>query len=60
MNNMEFMEYVRDMKRQGLDDGQIATKLGIDISEFKQMCDDAFGGNEIKPRYKDFAWRWER
>ena len=53
MDNNEFMEYVREMKRQGLDDRQIATRLGIDISEFKQMCDDAFNGNKIKPRYED-------
>lgn len=46
----DFIAYVNDCKRQGLDDRQIATRLGIDISEFKEMCDDAFSGNEIKPR----------
>lgn len=43
MDNKEFVEYVRDQMRMGLDHGQIAKKLGIDISEIKRRCDEADG-----------------
>lgn len=38
MNNKEFIEYVREQRRQGLSNSQIAQKLGLRTSEFISMC----------------------
>lgn len=42
MDNKEFMAYIKDMKRQGLDNRQIATKLGMDILAFETKCQEVF------------------
>lgn len=46
MDSKEFITYVRDQRRIGLDDTQIARKLGMDIGIFKDAVDFAF--NDIK------------
>ena len=38
MKSKEFLIFVRDQMRQGLDHGQIAKKLGMDLQAFKQKC----------------------
>lgn len=42
METMEFIAYVKEMKRQGLSNKQIATRLGIDVIEFQQKCQAAY------------------
>ena len=42
METMEFINYVREMMRQGLSYEQIAKKLGMDILEFQQKCQAAY------------------
>ena len=42
MEIMEFIAYVKEMKRQGLTNAQIATRLGIDVIEFQQKCQAAY------------------
>lgn len=42
METMEFIAYVRDLKRKGLSNAQIATRLGIDVIEFQQKCQAAY------------------
>ena len=42
METMEFIAYVKEMKRQGLSNAQIATRLGIDVIEFHQKCQAAY------------------
>ena len=55
METMEFIAYVREMKRQGLTNEQISKKLGIDVMEFQQKCQAAydkvegFVKNVVKP-----------
>lgn len=46
MDSKEFSEYILEHRRIGLDDSQIARKLGMDIGIFKDAVDFAF--NEIK------------
>lgn len=50
MDTKEFIAYVTDMKRKGLSNRQIATRLGIEEAELAVMCDDAFSGKDISPK----------
>lgn len=47
MDIKEFIAYIKDCKRQGLDNGQIAKRLGIKEAELRVMCDNAFSENNI-------------
>lgn len=42
METMEFIAYIKEMKRQGLSNAQIATRLGMDVIEFQQKCQAAY------------------
>lgn len=42
MIDKELKNYIYDMKRVGLDNRQIATKLGMDVKEFNKICESAF------------------
>lgn len=48
MDTKEFIEYIKECKRIGLDNRQIAARLGIEEKELRIMCDDAFGGGEVQ------------
>ncbi len=50
MDTKEFIEYIKECKRIGLNNRQIATRLGIEEAELTVMCDDAFSGKDISPR----------
>lgn len=47
MDTKEFIAYIKDCKRQGLDNGQIAKRLGIKEAELRVMCDNAFSESNI-------------
>ena len=43
MDSKEFVTYVMEQKRIGLDNSQIARKLGMDAAIFSDACKFAFG-----------------
>ena len=55
METMEFIAYIKEMKRQGLSNAQIAMRLGMDVIEFQQKCQAAYDkvegvvNNVVKP-----------
>lgn len=46
MDSKEFITYVRDQRRIGLDDTQIARKLGMDVGIFKDAVDHAYNATK--------------
>lgn len=55
MNKKEFKEYVIEHKRIGLDNGQIARKLGMDAGIFEDACKFAFeeDSEPVAPKVPD-------
>lgn len=52
MDKKEFKEYVIEHKRIGLDNSQIARKLGMDAGAFEDACKFAFE-EEVAPKVPD-------
>ena len=50
MINRDIKNYIYECRRQGLDDGQIASKLGVDISWVKEFFKPE--KNKVKPEVK--------
>ena len=56
MDNKEFRAYVTEQRRIGLDNGQIARKLGMSVGIFEDACKFAFEETEtpvIQPKGPD-------
>ena len=49
MDSKEFITYVRDQRRIGLDDTQIARKLGMDVGIFKDAVNHASNVTKEEP-----------
>lgn len=49
MDNKEFKEYVIECKRIGLENSQIARKLGMNLYAFEDECAFAFRGGKKPP-----------
>lgn len=46
MDSKEFITYVREQRRIGLEDTQIARKLGMDVGIFKDAVEFAFNNTK--------------
>lgn len=53
MDSKEFITYVRDQRRIGLDDNQIARKLGMDVGIFKDAVDHATNATKEEPVFEE-------
>ena len=49
MNNKEFIDYISEQFRQGLNRSQIAKKLGMTLEEFENKCNAIYGITTKKP-----------
>ena len=52
MDSKEFITYVRDQRRIGLDDTQIARKLGMDVGIFKDAVVHASNTTKEEPVFE--------
>ena len=52
MDSKEFITYVRDQRRIGLDDTQIARKLGMDVGIFKDAVNHASNVTKEEPIFE--------
>lgn len=52
MDSKEFIAYVREQKRIGLDDNQIARKLGMDVGIFKDAVEFAYNATKEEPVFE--------
>ena len=52
MDSKEFKNYIMEHRRIGLDDSQIARKLGMDVGIFKDAVDYAFNIVKEEPAAK--------
>ena len=60
MDGKEFKEYVLEHRRIGLDDSQIARKLGMDVGIFKDAVDYTFLTTKDEPAAAAFEKEEEK